>query len=92
MWRDNDVRLQPVLQRSFLLQQVEPLSQELSALGAAGFQALDFVDKGQTAPAYWKSQQLALIEQAKKPQADLLLMVAPAIQKLVEASANNNPG
>jgi hexosaminidase len=92
MWRDNDVRLQPVLQRSFLLQQVEPLSQELSALGAAGFQALDFVDKGQTAPAYWKSQQLALIEQAKKPQADLLLMVAPAIQKLVEASANNNSG
>jgi hexosaminidase len=92
MWRDNDARLQPVLQRSFLLQQVEPLSQELSALGAAGFQALDFIDKGQTAPADWKSQQLASIEQAKKPQADLLLMVAPAIQKLVEASANNNPG
>ena len=92
IWRDNDSRLQPVLQRSFLLPQVEPLSQELSALGTAGFQALDFIDKGQTAPADWKSQQLALIEQAKKPQADLLLMVAPAIQKLVEASANNNSG
>ena len=92
MWRDNDARLQPVLQRSYLLQQVEPLSQELSALGAAGLQALDFIDKGQTAPADWKSQQLASIEQAKKPQADLLLMVAPAIQKLVEASANNNQG
>jgi hexosaminidase len=92
MWRDNDARLEPLLQRSFLLQQVEPLSRELSSLGAAGFQAFDFIDKGQTAPADWKSQQLALIEQAKKPQADLLLMVAPAIQKLVEASANNNPG
>ena len=92
IWRDNDARLKPVLQRSFLLQQVELLSQELSALGAAGFQALDFIDKGQTAPADWKSQQLALIEQAKKPQADLLLMVAPAIQKLVEASASNNSG
>jgi hexosaminidase len=92
MWRDNDARLEPLLQRSFLLQQVEPLSQELSALGAAGLQALDSIDKGHAAPADWKSQQLTLIEQAKKPQADLLLMVAPAIQKLVEASANNNPG
>jgi hexosaminidase len=92
MWRDNDARLQPLLQRSYLLQQVEPLSQELSSLGAAGLQALDYIDKGHAAPADWKSQQLALIEQAKKPQADLLLMVAPAIQKLVEASANNNPG
>ncbi|HEY4739728.1 MAG TPA: family 20 glycosylhydrolase [Candidatus Acidoferrales bacterium] len=92
MWRDNDARLEPLLQHSFLLQQVEPLSRELSALGAAGLQTLDYIDKGQAAPADWKSQQLALIEQAKKPQADLLLMVAPAIQKLVAASANNNPG
>ncbi len=92
IWRDNDARLQPTLQRSFLLQQVEPLSQELSALGAAGLQSLDFIDKSQAAPADWKSQQLASIEQAKKPQADLLLMIAPAIQKLVEASGNSNPG
>ena len=91
MWRDNDARLEPILQNSFLLQQVEPLSKDLSALGAAGLQALDYIDKGAPAPADWESQQLVFVEQAKKPRADLLLMVAQPIQKLIEASGSPNP-
>jgi len=85
LWRDNDAKLHPLLDQSFLLQEDAPLSQELSALGAAGLQALDFFDKSQPAPGAWKTQQLALIEQAKKPAAGLLLMVAAPIQQLIEA-------
>ncbi len=85
-WRDNPLRLQPMLQRSFLLKELAPLSQELASLGGAGLQALDFIEKGQHAPGGWVSQQLAMIEQAKKPRADLLIMVAPAVEKLVEAA------
>ena len=55
-------------------------------LGAAGLQALDYLDKGQPEPELWKTQQLAVIEQAKKPIAGLLLMVVAPVQKLVEAS------
>jgi len=86
-WRDNDARLHPLLAQTFLLQEDGPLSQDLSALGAAGLQALDYLDKAQPAPDSWKTQQLALIDQAKKPMADLLLMVAVPVQQLVEASA-----
>jgi hexosaminidase len=86
-WRDNDARLHPLLGQMFLLQEDEPLSQDLSALGAGGLQALDYLDKNQPAPDSWKTQQLALIDQAKKPMADLLLMVAAPVQQLVEASA-----
>ncbi len=86
-WRDNDARLHPVLQQSFLLQEDVPLSQSLSALGAAGLQALDYLDKGQSAPDAWKTQQLAVFEQAKTRQADMLLMVVVPVQQLVEASA-----
>ena len=86
-WRDNDARLHPLLEQSFFLQEDAPLSQDLSALGAAGLQALDYLDKGQTAPDAWKTQQLALIEQAKTRKADLLLMVVAPVQQLVEASA-----
>jgi len=85
-WRDNDARLHPVLDQTFLLQEDELLSQDLSALGTAGLQALDYLDKTQTAPDAWKTQQLALIEQAKTRKADLLLMVAAPVQQLVEAS------
>jgi len=56
-------------------------------LGAAGLQALDYLDRGQTEPDLWKTQQMAVIDQAKKPDAGLLLMVTAPIQQLVEASS-----
>ncbi|MGO9086723.1 MAG: beta-N-acetylhexosaminidase [Candidatus Sulfotelmatobacter sp.] len=87
-WRDNDGKLHPLLDQSFLLQEDIALSQNLSALGAAGLQTLDYLDKSQAAPDSWKTQQLALVDQAKKPQAGLLLMVAPPIGQLIEASAS----
>ena len=86
-WRDNQIELQPLAEKSFLVKEVLPLSQNLSTLGTAGLAALDYLDHDERAPEQWRSQQLALIEQAKKQQAQLLLMIAPAVQKLIEASA-----
>jgi len=86
-WRDNQTDLQSEFQNSFLLKEVGPISQNLAALGAAGLVALDYLDRGEVAPAAWVADQHALITQAQKPQAQLLLMVAPAVGKLVNASA-----
>jgi len=87
LWRDNDARLHPLLQKSFLLQEDVTISQNLSTVAAGGLQALDYLDKSQPAPDSWKTQQLAMIEQAKARSADLLLMVAAPVQQLVEAGA-----
>jgi hexosaminidase len=87
LWRDNDALLQPLAKRSLLVKEVAARSQDLSALGTAGLAALDAIAKGQPASDSWKSEQLAIIEQAKKPKAQLLLIPAPAVQKLVEAAA-----
>jgi hexosaminidase len=86
-WRDNDSKVQPLLQNSFLLKEVAPVSQNLAALSAAGLQALDCIDAHKAAPGEWKLQQVAMLQQAAKPAADLILAVAPAVQKLVEASS-----
>jgi hexosaminidase len=86
-WRDNDARLQPLALRSYLVREVAATSQDLSAVAVVGLAALDFAAKGGAAPDDWKTQQLAALEQAKKPKSQLLLMPAPAIQKLVEAVA-----
>jgi hexosaminidase len=86
-WRDNDARLEPVIAGSYLLKEVAPLSQNLAALGEAGLRALDYADKGEAAPDAWKTQQLAMIAQASIPQANLLLMPAPAVQILIQASS-----
>jgi hexosaminidase len=85
VWRDNDALLQPLLQRSYLLREAIPLSHKLAGLAEAGLQALDYRDQGLRAPAEWTGLQLAFIEEAKKPQADLILMILPSVQKLVES-------
>ena len=86
-WRDRQVELQPQNEKSLLLKEVTPISQNLSALGAAGLAALDYLDRGEPAPAPWVAAQLALVEQASKPQAQLLIMVAPSVGRLIQASA-----
>jgi hexosaminidase len=87
IWRDNDAKLHPVLAQSFLLQEDEATSQNLSALAAAGLEALDYIDKAQAAPNDWRGQQQAILDQAKKPDAGLLLMVDAPIEQLVDAAA-----
>jgi hexosaminidase len=87
LWRDNDARLEPLAQRSFLVKEVAQTSQDLSALGAAGLAALDFIAKGGGAPNSWKAEQTAAMQQIQKPKAQLLLMPADAVQKLVDAAA-----
>jgi hexosaminidase len=87
-WRDHQTELRPLLEQSFLLKEIGPVSENFSALGGAGLAALDYLDRGEPAPAAWVSEQLALIERAKKPQAQLLLVAAPAVEKLVEASGH----
>jgi len=86
-WRDAQLNIQPMVAQSFLLQDVLPLSQNLSALGAAGLQALDYLDRGETAPQDWVMQQLAFLQQARKPQAQVELPIVSPIQKLIEATA-----
>jgi hexosaminidase len=85
-WRDNDAKLSPLLSQSFLLRDDMSLSQNLSALGTSGLEALDYIDKSQAPPDSWKTQQLALTAQAAKRSDDLLLMVAAPVRQLVEAS------
>ncbi len=91
-WRDNDANLQPVLDRSFILAEDKPLSQDLAALAAAGLQALDSIDKNQPLPDAWRTEQLAVVDRSMKPRANLLVMVAPPIQRLIEAAAASHQG
>jgi len=90
-WRDSEVQLSASAQDSSLVREVMPLSHDLSMLGAAGLQALDYIDRGEKAPEAWKSQQLALAQRAIQPRAQLLLTVASPVQKLIQASAGDKP-
>lgn len=86
-WQQNHANLQPLLNQSFLLAEDKPLSEDLSALAAAGLQALDALDKSQSLPDAWRTEQLAVVTRSNSPRANLLLMVAPPMQKLIDAAA-----
>src|ERR1700678_933799 len=86
-WRDNQSNLQALETQSFLLTEIIPLAQDLSAVATTGLQALDYLDRGERASDDWATQQFAVLAEAQKPKAQLLLMVAPSVQKLVEASS-----
>jgi hexosaminidase len=84
VWRDNHATLLPLLQESELLQEDIPLSEDLAALGRAGLEALDNLDSGKPAPPDWVNEQLASMVRAAQPRAEMNLMVAPPVRKLVE--------
>ena len=74
LWRDNDAKLEPVLENSFLLKEDIPASKDLSRLAAIGLEALD----------HHVSDQRAFLEQAKKLHAEVELAIVPSIEKLIE--------
>ena len=87
-WRDNDVNLEALAQRSFLVKEVAPVSQDLATAANVGLAALDYLILDARATDDWKTQQLALLKELNKPKAQLLLIPLTGVQKLVEASAS----
>lgn len=87
IWRDNDVRLQPLMQRSYLVKEVSASSQDLAAIANAGLAALDNIAHGAGTDDNWKAEQTAVIEQAEEQKGQLLLVPAASIKKLVDAAS-----
>ena len=89
LWRDNDARLQPLLARSFLKQDLAPVSRNLSEVAVIGLQALDDLKQNRKVNADERNQNIDFLNAAAKPQAVLLLMVAPSVETLVKATRTN---
>jgi hexosaminidase len=87
-WRDNDAQLKPLLEKSELLREDIPVSENLNRLAVIGLQALEYLDRGERPSDTWLAQQRAVLEKLKKPQAELRLAIAPSIERLVDATAS----
>ena len=91
-WTSIEDRLQPLAQRSHLVQEAAPASGALSQAAKIAMDALDAIQKGAPISADQKKIQIgslnALEQQAHKSQ--LTLPELPAFQKLVEAASNSS--
>ena len=87
-WHANDAALQPLVQKSWFVKEVAPNSQDLSAIAGIGLSALDAIAKGTPLSNDAKTQATVRIADASKGKAQLLLIPAPTIQKLVDAATS----
>jgi hexosaminidase len=89
-WSTNQSKLAPSENRPFLLKEAAPLSERLSEVAATGIQALDYLEKGERPSEAWTAQQTSFLQNAQKQQAQLLLMIATSVQKVVLAAAGQS--
>jgi hexosaminidase len=85
-WLDNDVRLRPTIEQSFLLSNLRGLAETIADLGRCGNEALDYLGSGEKPSESWRKAAMALLERADKPQAEILVAIVPSIRRLVEAA------
>lgn len=84
-WAENVSTVRPMLESNSLLTEDIPIADALATLCRIGQESLSYLTPGASATADWKQRSLSQIDDAAKPKADILIRIAPAIQKLVEA-------
>jgi len=102
-WRDNDSQFQAIARDSIPLQEVIPASEDLRALAETGLEALSMWESEQSPGAGWLEKQRALVAKHRKvadastnlfvammspqPSHELMNVIAPAVEELVNAAA-----
>jgi hexosaminidase len=98
-WAANDALFQPLAENNSLLEEVKPLSKDLSALGAAGLQLLDYLAPHPPAPdaRHMKVKkpgkaELAAQKAAQAAQADWLAKLNAELSRLSRPPARGSAG
>ncbi len=86
-WRDNDAAFHSLAAKSSFVNEVAQSSRDLSSAAAVGLSALDAISQGSALADNAKTENTATLSAAGKGKAQLLLISAPTIQKLVNAAA-----
>ena len=86
-WRDNKARLRPVLEDSFLLKEILPLAEDVASLAEAGLEAVNYLESRVKPSQSWLENVSLLLNRQQKPEYELVVMIIPALCKLVEAAS-----
>jgi hexosaminidase len=86
-WAANDARFQPLAKDNALLGELRPLSQDLSALGAAGLRILTYLESPRPAPKAWLSAQANELARMLKPRNEVVLAAVRPVKLLLDQLA-----
>jgi hexosaminidase len=83
-WAGNDARFQPLAKDNALLEELKPLSQDLSALGATGLRILTYLEGRRPAPKGWLSKQAQELARMSKPRNEVVLAGVRPVKVLLD--------
>jgi hexosaminidase len=84
LWRDNHQYLLQTIKISPILEEIESLSQDLSALGNIGLAALNYLIHSERPSLEWYNTSKEVIEDARIPRGQTELQIVSAVEKIVE--------
>jgi hexosaminidase len=84
-WAANDARFTAVMGDNALLTELKGVSKDLSAVGTLGLRLLDYLEKGQKAPADFAAAQTAELTRMQRPNAEVRLAAARPVVLLLNA-------
>jgi hexosaminidase len=86
LWRDNDAKLQPTLAQSGITAELAPISKSLREVSEIGLSTLESLQKHAPISTEVQRHNVEILTAAEKPQAVLLLMIAPSIELLAKSA------
>jgi hexosaminidase len=82
-WSDLETRMRPAGRDNSLMTELFTRAHDLSSLGTIGLRALDFLNKGQPAPADWIREKSAELDRIEQPAAEVRLAAARPVRLLL---------
>jgi hexosaminidase len=86
-WAENNIRLEPVAGNA-LIEELKPLSKNLSTAGAIGMRALGYLKGGAEPPDGWIAQQSTTLGAMASPSAEVTLAAVRPVKALLDALAH----
>ena len=86
-WAANDRDFEPLAQANSLLEELKPISKDLSAVGALGLRLLDIIATDRPAPPDWLASQDTELKRMLEPDADLRLAAVRPVRILLDRAA-----
>jgi hexosaminidase len=86
-WRNSELSLRLLIERSPALHEVKGLANDLTGLGTAGIEALTYISSNQAPTKEWIDAKQAILDEAAKPKGALEFPMLTSVRSLVMAAA-----
>ena len=89
LWKNNHKELVKTIRVSHVIEEIETLSEDLSAISAIGLKSINYITSGKKSSKRWIKKSMKMLEKSKEPRGQTELMVIPGIEKLVRVAGKD---